>query len=67
MTRPAPPTDLTAPPADAERLPSGLASRILAPGTGGRHPTSRSVVEVHFDVWMVTGARLLDSSRRQGR
>ena len=67
MPKPEPPPDLTSPPADAERLPSGLASRILVPGTGSRKPTARSVVEVHLDLWMVMGAPLLASSRRKGK
>ncbi len=64
MSTPTPPPDLAAPPADAERTSSGLASKVLSPGTGDRHPTARSVVEVHLDVWMAAAGRLLDSSRK---
>src|SRR6185436_2224430 len=41
LPRPAPPeipSDLTAPPRDAQRLKSGVALRVLAPGTGTQHP-----------------------------
>ena len=32
------PPDVAAPPADAVKTPSGLASRVLKPGSGTRHP-----------------------------
>ena len=34
---PAPP-DVAAPPADAQRTASGIASKVLTPGIGTRHP-----------------------------
>jgi peptidylprolyl isomerase len=50
-----------APPADAEKTPSGLASRVLVRGTGTQHPQGRDVVEVHYTGWTTDG-NMFDSS-----
>ena len=55
------PPDVAAPPADAEKSASGLASRMLTPGTGTRHPTSADTVVVHYTGWTTDG-RMFDSS-----
>lgn len=55
------PEDVAAPPASAQRTPSGLASRVLKPGTGERHPTADDQVEVHYSGWTTDG-KLFDSS-----
>jgi peptidylprolyl isomerase len=57
---PAPP-DVAAPPADAVKTASGLASRVLAPGTGTDHPGPDDQVEVHYSGWTASG-RMFDSS-----
>lgn len=57
---PAPP-DVAAPPADATTTPSGLASKVITPGTGTRHPTARSRVRVHYSGWTTDG-KMFDSS-----
>jgi FKBP-type peptidyl-prolyl cis-trans isomerase len=57
---PAPP-DVKAPPADAEKTASGLASRVLANGTGTVHPTATDAVEVHYTGWKTDGT-MFDSS-----
>lgn len=64
---PTPPTpsDVVAPPAEAERSASGLAWRVLAPGTGSEHPSRRSTVTVHYSGWTTDG-ELFDSSVRRG-
>lgn len=64
----APPTppDLDKPPKDATVLPSGLAWRSLKKGTSSEHPTSTSVVEVHYAGWTKDG-KMFDSSFRRGR
>ena len=62
---PAPP-DVAAPPKDAERTTSGLASKVLRPGTGSRHPTSTDTVEVHYTGWTTDG-KMFDSSVARGR
>lgn len=59
------PTDVSGPPADAQRLQSGLATRVLRAGTGTTHPSGRDTVEVHYAGWTVDG-RLFDSSYQRG-
>jgi peptidylprolyl isomerase len=57
---PAPP-DVSAPPADAARTATGLASKVLRPGTGTRHPRPNSRVMVHYTGWTTDG-KMFDSS-----
>ena len=59
-TIPAPP-DVAAPPADADTTASGLATKVLTPGTGTRHPHGRSKVKVHYSGWTTDG-QMFDSS-----
>jgi peptidylprolyl isomerase len=61
---PAPP-DVAAPPADAVRTPTGLASKVLTPGTGTRHPRPNSKVRVHYTGWSTDG-KMFDSSVAKG-
>ena len=63
---PAVPSDVAAVPADAQRTASGLASKVLRPGTGARHPSGDSLVEVHYTGWTTDGAQF-DSSVARGR
>jgi peptidylprolyl isomerase len=56
-----PPPDVAAPPADAEKTASGLASKVLAKGTGTEHPTATDAVEVHYTGWKTDGT-MFDSS-----
>lgn len=63
-TTPAPP-DVAAPPADAARTPTGLASKVLRPGTGTRHPRPNSEVTVHYTGWTTDG-KMFDSSLTRG-
>lgn len=65
LPAPATPTDVAAPPATARREASGLASRVLAAGTGTRHPSASSHVVVHYSGWTTDG-QLFDSSRTRG-
>jgi FKBP-type peptidyl-prolyl cis-trans isomerase len=60
-----PPADVAAPPADAVRTASGLATRVLHPGTGKQHPTVDDTVEVHYTGWTTDGA-MFDSSVKRG-
>ncbi len=60
-----PPPDVAAPPADAQRTASGLASRVLQPGTGTEHPTTQSRVTVHYTGWTTDG-KMFDSSIARG-
>jgi peptidylprolyl isomerase len=61
-----PPSDVKAPPADAQRTPSGLAYKVLSPGTGTRHPNATSNVTVHYSGWTTDG-KLFDSSVMRGQ
>ena len=65
---PAPPApaDVAAPPADAEVTKSGLASKVLQPGTGTRKPSRFSTVTVHYTGWTTDG-EMFDSSVVRGQ
>ncbi len=58
---PATPPDVAAPPADAQKTKSGLASKVIKPGTGSTHPKSSSTVPVHYSLWSPDGT-MLESS-----
>ncbi len=60
------PPDVAAPPADAEVTDSGLASKVLAPGTGKEHPAATDKVEVHYTGWTTDG-KMFDSSVARGK
>jgi len=60
------PDDVKAPPADAEKTPSGLASKVLQPGKGGEKPTLQDSVEVNYTGWQTNG-HMFDSSVKRGR
>jgi len=62
----APPADVAAAPADAAKTPSGLASRVLTPGTGKTHPGSADIVTVHYTGWKTDGS-MFDSSVLRGK
>ena len=59
------PADVAAAPADAEVTASGLASKVLKPGTGTDHPGATSSVTVHNSGWTTDG-KLFDSSIPRG-
>jgi peptidylprolyl isomerase len=62
MPKPIPaPADVAAPPADATTTSSGLASKVLTPGTGSAHPRPASRVKVHYTGWTTDG-QMFDSS-----
>jgi FKBP-type peptidyl-prolyl cis-trans isomerase len=63
---PATPPDVAAPPADATKTKSGLAFKVLQPGTGTVHPKSSSKVTVHYTGWTTQG-QMFDSSVVKGR
>jgi peptidylprolyl isomerase len=70
-TTPAPkpppvPSDVKAAPASAKKTASGLAYRVLAPGTGSAHPTAASNVTVHYSGWTTDG-KMFDSSVMRGQ
>ncbi len=62
---PATPADVAAAPADAQKTESGIAWRIITPGTGTEHPTAESKVKVHYSGWTTDGS-MFDSSVVRG-
>jgi peptidylprolyl isomerase len=62
---PAPP-DVAAPPPDAVKTASGLASKVLTPGTGTQHARPNSQVTVHYTGWTTDG-KMFDSSVANGQ
>jgi peptidylprolyl isomerase len=60
------PGDVAAPPSDAQKTPSGLASKVLRPGTGSEHPRANSTVTVHYSGWTTDG-KMFDSSVSRGQ
>lgn len=61
-----PPADVAAPPSDAKRTATGLAYKVLKPGTGKDHPTKGSRVTVHYTGWQTNG-KMFDSSVMRGQ
>jgi FKBP-type peptidyl-prolyl cis-trans isomerase len=55
------PADVAKPPADAQITASGLASKVLKPGTGTVHPALTDTVKVHYTGWTTDG-NMFDSS-----
>ena len=60
------PADVAAPPADAVKTPSGLASKVVKPGTGKVHPTKTDRVTVQYTGWTTNG-KMFDSSIPRGQ
>ena len=60
------PSDVAAVPADAQKTASGLASKVLKPGTGTEHPAPEDTVEVHYTGWTTDG-KMFDSSETRGQ
>ena len=59
------PADVKGPPADARKTATGLAYKVLRPGTGIRNPRPGDKVLVHYSGWTTNG-RLFDSSIAKG-
>jgi len=55
VPKPAPPADLTSPPADAERMDNGLITKKLADGTGKVKLTDEDLARVRVTVWKSDG------------
>ena len=56
------PADVAAPPQDSIQTASGLASKVVSPGTGTEKPKADSVITINFKGWTTAG-RLFNSSR----
>jgi FKBP-type peptidyl-prolyl cis-trans isomerase len=63
---PAVPADVAAAPAEAAKTASGLASKVLKPGTGSVHPAASDTVTVHYTGWTTDGKQF-DSSVTRGQ
>ncbi len=61
-----PPPDVKAPPADAQKTPSGLAFKIITPGTGTTHPTVNDRVTVNYTGWTTDG-KMFDSTKARNK
>ena len=59
------PPDVKASPSDAQKTPSGLATKVLTPGTGKVHPTDANTVSVNYTGWTTDG-KMFDSSVARG-
>ena len=65
LEAPKTPADVAAVPEDASRTASGLAYKVLRPGTGHAHPKRSSTVVVHYSGWTTDG-KMFDSSVLRG-
>jgi peptidylprolyl isomerase len=63
---PAPP-DVAAPPDDAEKLESGLATRLLQAGTGERKAGPTDLVTFNYTAWRAADGRAFDSTVVRGK
>ena len=61
-----PPSDVAAPPPDAVKSDTGLASTVLMPGTGTEKPQATDLVTVHYTGWVASDGRMFDSSVARG-
>jgi FKBP-type peptidyl-prolyl cis-trans isomerase len=59
------PANVSKPPADAQKTPSGIAYKVLRPGTGTARPRKQSRVTVHYTGWSMDG-KMFDSSVMRG-
>jgi peptidylprolyl isomerase len=59
------PSDVAAPPADANKTASGLASKVVKAGTGKEHPKPEDIVKVNYVGWQTTGM-MFDASDMHG-
>ena len=64
-TIPAPP-DVAAPPADAVKTPSGLATKVIKKGTGADKPAKEDLVMINYTGWTTDG-KMFDSSVTRGK
>ncbi len=60
------PSDVAAPPADATKTASGLATKVIKPGTGKDHPGETDLVTVDYTGWTSDG-KMFDSSVVRGK
>jgi len=58
------PDDVAAVPADAEKSESGLAWRVLKPGTGDKKPGLGSLVSMNYTAWTTDGKVFMTTTRK---
>ena len=61
-----PPPDVAAPPADATKTASGLATKVITPGSSKDHPLKDDLVRIHYTGWKTDGT-MFDSSVAAGK
>jgi FKBP-type peptidyl-prolyl cis-trans isomerase len=59
------PADVKTPPRDAKKTSSGLAYKVLTPGSGKKHPAATNSVTVQYTGWTTDG-KMFDSSVTRG-
>ncbi len=59
------PADVAAPPADAQKTATGLASKVLHPSESSEKPRAQDRVKVHYSGWTTDG-KMFDSSVKRG-
>jgi FKBP-type peptidyl-prolyl cis-trans isomerase len=59
--------EFAAPPPDALKTPSGIASKVLRVGLGETHPGPQSTVTVHYTGWTAADGLMFDSSMTEGK
>ena len=62
---PPPPADVGAAPEDAAKTASGLASKVVAPGTGKDHPGPSDKVKVNYTGWTKAGKAFDSTAGRE--
>jgi len=60
------PSDVKAPPADAQKTASGLASKVIKTSTSADRPEIQDTVSVHYTGWTAADGKMFDSSVRRG-
>jgi len=65
LSKPAPPRDLTAPPADAQKSADGLISKQLVAGTAGEHPAATDLIHIRYAVWKASDGSVVDYTRTE--
>lgn len=61
-----PPADVATPPSGAKKTSSGLATKVIASGTGKDRPAASDLVTVNYTGWTTDG-KMFDSSVARGR
>jgi peptidylprolyl isomerase len=63
LPKPAPPPDLNAPPADAQKSADGLVWKQLQAGTSSEHPGADDYIHLRYSVWKASDGSVVDYMR----